>query len=356
LTEDVIRPGVLPGDVEPDAPAPGFVHAVPFGGGEADAELVPDAEAPLLALHHPADERSGQATDDELDDDLLERGHVYSRPAEQDWNRAAARKELRGPALPRSTALRCRAAPMRALLLTLLAATALAGPAEDLAAIRKETDASKRRRMLKTFLKTARPAPASDDEEVAGVYNEGVRLALAHKLKAKYLTKRIDVRRFDADPNRENPHFAFDLIRGPRWTWHPPEKHDVLLRRKAGVIALGEARRIRFHIWVYGLDQGNIANPSGTPKRAAVIWLAHFRKRLRESNVREKPTKRRFNRHYGACYTFAISGRNSQGKLELHRCWFVVPRKGRLAMIQIEAADEKPDPELKVILASIRDP
>ncbi|MHC4135970.1 MAG: hypothetical protein ACYTDU_00365 [Planctomycetota bacterium] len=245
---------------------------------------------------------------------------------------------------------------MRALVLTLLAAAAVAGPAEDLDAIRKETDASKRKRMLKTFLKTARPAPVSDDDEVAGIYNEGVRLALAHKLKAKYLTKRIDVRRFDADPKRENPHFAFDLIRGSRWTWHPPQRHDVLVRRKAGVIARGEARRIRLHIWVYDLDEGNIANPSGTPKRAAAIWLGELQKRLRESKVRERPTKRRFNRHYGTCYTFEIAGRNSKGKFELHRCWFVLPKKGRLAMIQVEATDEKPDPELDVILASIRDP
>jgi len=245
---------------------------------------------------------------------------------------------------------------MRTLVLTLLAAAALAGPAEDLAAIRKEKDASKRKRMLKTFLKTARPAPASDDDTVAGVYNEGVTLALAHKLKAKYLTKRIDVRRFDADPRRENPHFAFDLIRGPRWTWHPPKKHDVLVRRKAGVISRGEARRIRFHIWVFDLDRGNIANPSGSPKRAAAIWLAELQKRLRESKVREKPTRRRLNRHYGTGYTFAISGRNREGKFERHRCWFVVPKKGRLAMIQVESADEQPDPELEAILASIRDP
>jgi len=245
---------------------------------------------------------------------------------------------------------------MRVLVLTLLAAAAVAGPAEDLAAIRKEASASKRKRMLKTFLKTARPAPASDDDLVAGVYNEGVTLALAHKLKAKYLTKRIDVRRFDADPHRENPHFTFDLIRGPRWIWHPPKKHDVLVRRKAGVIAIGEARRIRFHIWVFDLDQGDIANPSGSPKRAAAIWLAHFQKRLRESKVREQPTRRRFNRHYGTGYTFAIAGRNSKGKFQLHRCWFVVPKKGQLAMIEVQAADEKPDPELKVILASIRDP
>lgn len=235
------------------------------------------------------------------------------------------------------------------------AAIALAGPAEDLAAIRKETDASKRRRMLKTFLKAARPAPASDDDAVAAVYNEGVSLALEHHLKAKYLTKRIDVRRFGADPKRENPHFAFDLIRGT-WTWQPPKKHDVLLRRRAGVITRGEARRIRFHIWVYDLDRGNIANPGGTPKRAAAIWLAHLQKTLRESRVREKPTRRRFNRHYGKCYTFAISGRNPQGRFELHRCWFVLPKKGRLAMIQVEAADEQPDPGLDAILASIRDP
>jgi len=245
---------------------------------------------------------------------------------------------------------------MRALILTILAAAAVAGSAEDLAAIRKETDASRRKRMLTTFLKTARPAPASDDDAVAGVYNEGVTLALTHKLKAKYLTKRIDVRRFDANPHRENPHFAFDLIRGPRWTWHPPQKHDVLVRRKAGVIARGEARRIRLHIWVYDLDRGNIANPSGSPKRAATIWLAELKKRLRENKVREKPTRRRFNRHYGSCYTFEISGLNRQGKFERHRCWFVVPKKGRLAMIQVEATDKKPDPELEAILASIRDP
>ena len=148
--------------------------------------------------------------------------------------------------------------------MALLAATAVAGPAEDLAAIRKETDASKRKRMLQTFLKAARPAPASDDDAVAGVYNEGVTLALAHKLKAKYLTKPIVVRRFDADPRRRTPHFAFDLIRGPRWTWHPPQKHDVLLRRKAGVISRGEARRIRFR-------------PSGFPGRRAEERLRRSR-------------------------------------------------------------------------------
>jgi len=244
---------------------------------------------------------------------------------------------------------------MRVLVTMLLAAVAAAGPAEDLAAIRKETDASKRKRMLATFLKTARPAPASDDDAVAGVYNEGVTLALEHKLKAKYLTKRIDVRRFDADPKRENPHFAFDLIRGT-WTWHPPKRHDVLVRRKAGVISRGEACRIRLHIWVYDLDRGDIANPSGSPKRAATIWLAHLSQRLSGNKVREQPTRRRFNRHYGTCYTFAISGRNREGKFEHHRCWFVVPRKGRLAMIQVEAADEKPDPGLDAILATIRDP
>jgi hypothetical protein len=244
---------------------------------------------------------------------------------------------------------------MRALVLTLLAATVVAGPAEDLAAIRGEKSESKRKRMLKRFLKTARPAAASDDDAVAAVYNEGVTLARKHKLKAKYLTRRIDVRRFDADPRRENPHFAFDLIRGT-WTWHPPKKHDVLVRRKAGVISRGEARRIRLHIWVFDLDRGTIDNPSGTPKRAAAIWLAHFEKRLRQSKVREKPTKRRFNKHYGTCYTFAISGKNAQGKFELHRCWFVLPKKGRLAMIQVEAADEEPDPGVDAILATIRDP
>jgi hypothetical protein len=245
---------------------------------------------------------------------------------------------------------------MRVLLLALLAATAVAGSVEDLAAIRKETDASKRRRMLQTFLKTARPAPASDDDAVAGVYNEGVTLALAHKLKAKYLTKPITVRRFDADPRRRSRHFAFDLIRGPRWTWHPPQRHDVLVHRKAGVISRGEARRIRFHVWVYDLDEGTVANPGPSPKRAAAVWLAELSKRLRESKVRQKPTKRRFNRHYGSGYTFAISGVNRKGKFELHRCWFVVPKRGRLAMIQVEATDEKPDPETKAILASIRDP
>jgi hypothetical protein len=245
---------------------------------------------------------------------------------------------------------------VRTFVLTLLAAVALAGPAEDLAAIRKETDAAKRKRMLKTFLRTARPAPASKDDAVAGVYNEGVSLALAHKLKAKYLTKRIDVRRFDADPERATAYFAFDLIRGPRWTWHPPQKHDVLVHRKAGVISRGDARRIRFRVWAFGLDKGTIDNPSGTPKRAAAIWLEHLEKRLREAKVREKPTKRRFNRHYGKCYTFAVSGSNREGKFELHRCWFVLPKNGRLAMIQVEAADEHPDRELDAILASIRDP
>jgi hypothetical protein len=245
---------------------------------------------------------------------------------------------------------------MRVSSLVLLAAAAVAGPAEDLAAIRQETDASKRRRMLQTFLKVAKPARASADDAVAGIYNEGVTLALAHKLKAKYLTKAIVVRRFDADPRRRSPFFAFDLVRGPRWTWQPPGKHDVLVRRKAGVISRGEARRIRFHIWVYDLDQGNISNPGPSPKRAAGVWLAHFSKRLRESRVREKPTKRRFNRHFGSAYTFAISGVNEKGRFALHRCWFVVPKKGRLAMIQVEAADEEPDFELQAILAAVRDP
>ena len=98
------------------------------------------------------------------------------------------------------------------------------------------------------------------------------------------------------------------------------------------------------------------ANPGPLPKRAAGVWLAWLSKRLRESKVREKPTKRRFNRHFGNGYTFAISGANGKGQFELHRCWFVVPKKGRLAMIQVEAADEEPDFELKAILASIRDP
>lgn len=246
--------------------------------------------------------------------------------------------------------------PVRIPSLALLAAIAMAGPAEDLAAIRQETDASRRRRMLQTFLKTARPARASTDDAVAGIYNEGVTLALAHRLKAKYLTKPIVVRRFDADPRRRSPYFAFDLIRGPRWTWQPPGKHAVLVHRKAGVISRGEARRIRFHIWVYDLDRGNISNPGPSPKRAAEVWLTWLSEHLREAKVREKPHKRRFNRHFGSAYALAISGVDEKGRFRLHRCWFVVPKKGRLAMIQVEAADEQPDFELKAILASIRDP
>lgn len=245
---------------------------------------------------------------------------------------------------------------MRVLSLALLAVAAAAGPAEDLAAIRQEAEASKRRRMLQAFLKTAKPARASADDAVAGIYNEGVTLALAHKLRAKYLTKPIVVRRFDADPRRRSPYFAFDLIRGPRWTWQPPAKHDVLVHRKAGVISRGEARRIRFHIWVYDLDRGNISNPGPSPKRAADVWLAWLSEHLREAKVREKPNKRRFNRHFGSAYTFAISGVDEKGQFRLHRCWFVVPKNGRLAMIQVEGADEQPDCELKAMLASIRDP
>jgi hypothetical protein len=244
---------------------------------------------------------------------------------------------------------------MRALLLTLLAATALAGAAEDLAAIRNEADASKRKRMLKTFLAKTRPA-AKKDDATAGVYNDAVTLALEHKLNADYLTERIDVRRFGSDPKRENPHFAFDRIRGTRWTWRPPKKHDVLVRRKAGVISRGEARHIRLHIWVYDLDQGNISNPGGSPKRAAAVWLEALKKGLRDINVRQRPAKRRFNKHYGNCYMFELSGLDSKGDYVRHQCWFVLPKKGKLAMFQVEAADDKPDPELEVILRSLRDP
>jgi len=240
-------------------------------------------------------------------------------------------------------------------VIAVLSVAAVAGPPEDLAAIRGENDASTRKRLLRAFLRDTRPAALKVDA-TAGVYNEAVTLAPAHKLKAKYLTKRIDVRRFGADPQRENPHFAFDLIRGPRWSWQPPQKHDVLVRRKAGVIARGEARRIRLHIWVYDLDRGNIANPSGSPKRAAGIWLEALKKKLRAPKVREKPVRRSFNKHYGKCYTFAVSGLDSKGAFLSHRCWFVRPKKGRLAMFQVEAADEKPDPELDAILATLRDP
>ncbi len=243
----------------------------------------------------------------------------------------------------------------RLLLVTLLAAATWAGPADDLTAIRAEKDVSKRKRLLTAFLKDTRPAALKADA-IAGVYNDAVTLALVHKLKAGYLTNRIDVRRYDADPQRENPHFAFDLIRGSRWSWEPPKKHDVLVRRKAGVIARGEARRIRLHIWVFDLDRGNIANPGGSPKRAAGIWLDALRKQLRGPKVREKPARRRFNKHYGKCYTFAVSGFDAQGAFVSHRCWFVLPRKGKLAMFQVESADEKPDPELDAILASLRDP
>lgn len=243
----------------------------------------------------------------------------------------------------------------RILLVALLAAAALAGPADDLAAIRAEKDVSKRKRLLTTFLRGTRPTALKADA-IASVYNDAVTLALAHKLKARYLTKRIDVRRYDADPRRENAHFAFDLIRGSRWSWQPPKKHDVLVRRKAGVIARGDARRIRLHIWVYDLDLGNIANPGGSPKRAADIWLDALKKQLRGPKVREKPARRRFNGHYGRCYTFAVSGFDAKGVFVSHRCWFVLPRKGKLAMFQVESADERADPELDAILASLRDP
>ncbi len=243
----------------------------------------------------------------------------------------------------------------RILLVTLLTTAAWAGPADVLTAIRAETDASKRKQLLHAFLKQTRPAALKVDA-IAGVYNDAVTLALAHKLRAAYLTKRIDVRRYGADPKRENPHFAFDLIRGSRWSWEPPKKHDVLVRRKAGVIARGEARRIRLHIWVYDLDQGNIANPGGSPKRAAGVWLDALKKRLRAPIVREKPARRRFNRHYGKCYTFAVSGFDAKGAFVSHRCWFVLPKKGQLAMFQVESADEQPDPELDAILGSLRDP
>ena len=72
--------------------------------------------------------------------------------------------------------------------------------------------------------------------------------------------------------------------------------------------------------------------------------------------MREKPARRRFNKHYGKCYTFAVSGFDSKGVFAHHRCWFVLPKKGELAMFQVESADEKPDPELDAILASLRDP
>lgn len=244
---------------------------------------------------------------------------------------------------------------MRALALILLAAVVLAGAAEDLAAIRKEPDASKRKRRLKAFLDKTRAA-AKRDDAVAAVYNEAVTLAIEHKLKADYLTKRIDVRRFGSDPAKENPHFAFDMIRGSRWTWQPPRKHDVLVHRKAGVIARGEARRIRLHIWVYDLDRGEIANPGGSPKRAAEVWLDALKRQLRDPKVRKKPAKRRFNPHYGKCTMFEISGLDAKGDYVRHQCWFVVPRKGKLAMFQVEAADDDPDPELQAILSSLRDP
>ena len=98
--------------------------------------------------------------------------------------------------------------PVRLLVPIVLAF--IAGAPEDLAAIRAETDASTRKRMLQVFLKTHRPVPASTDVAIGGVYNDAVTLARADKLKASYLTDRIDVRRFGADPKRENPHFAFD--------------------------------------------------------------------------------------------------------------------------------------------------
>jgi len=244
---------------------------------------------------------------------------------------------------------------MRAFFLTLLAAVALAGPADDLETIRNESDAFKRKRLLTVFLKETRAA-AEKDDQVAGVYNDAVSLALGLKLKGRYLTRRVEVRRFDADPKRENPHFAFDLLRGARWSWQPPKKHDVLVRRKAGVVSRGEARRIRLHIWVYDLDRGDIANPSGSPKRAAGIWFEAIRKQLRDPKVGEKIKRRSFNKHYGKCYTFEISGLDAKGKFVRHRCWFVLPKKGKLAMIQVESADVKPDPELDTILASLRDP
>ena len=232
----------------------------------------------------------------------------------------------------------------------------IAGAPEDLAAIRAETNPSARKRMLQVFLKTHRPVPASTDVAIGGVYNDAVTLALAHKLKASYLTDRIDVRRFGADPKRENPHFTFDKIRGPRWKWQPPAKHDVLVRRKAGVLSRGAAREVRLHIWVYDLDQGNTQNPGGSPKRAAAVWLEAIRKQLRGATVRQKPTRKRFNRHYGNCTTFEIAGKTATAELEIHRCWFVLPKKGKLAMIQVIARDNDPDPELDVMLATLRDP
>ncbi|MHC4960424.1 MAG: hypothetical protein ACYTGN_18905 [Planctomycetota bacterium] len=245
-----------------------------------------------------------------------------------------------------------------ALLLSLLATTALADMAEELAeqlaAIHKVTEKSKRKRMLKDFLKFG-IGPAPENDPAAGIYNEGVTLARAEKLKAAYLTRRVDVRRFGADPKKENAHFTFDIVRAPRWTWRPPKKHDVLVRRKAGVLSRDGLGRVYLHIWVYGLDRGDTANPGGSPKRAAEIWLTAMSATLKDPVVKVKPTRRKFNRHYGKCYTFEVSGLRG-GKPVTQRCWFVLPKKGQLAMVQVESHGGGPDPELEHMLSTLRDP
>jgi hypothetical protein len=247
---------------------------------------------------------------------------------------------------------------VRTLSLLVLAAAVIAGVAEELAGqldtIRKVTDRSKRKRMLKDFLKFG-IGPGVENDPAAGVYNEGVTLALEHKLKARYLTRRIDVRRFDADPKKEGAHFAFDLVRAPRWKWKPPKKHDVLVRRKAGVLSRDGIGRVYLHIWVYDLDRGDTANPGGAPKRAAEIWLTALKATMQDPVVKVKPTRKRFNEHYGKCYTFELSGLRA-GKPVTQRCWFVRPKKGRLAMVQVESHGGGPDPELDYMLSTLRDP
>lgn len=239
---------------------------------------------------------------------------------------------------------------MRALALLLV----LWGGADEMRTQLDAIRAGKRRSELKRLLPKWRKQ-AEADGALAGTYNDAVTLARGMKLKADYLTTRIESRRFGAT-KKTLPHFVLDTIRGERWVWEAPKKHDVLVRRRAGVLARKGAHTIRLHIWIYPLDRGEIANPGANPKQAAAVWLDYLKKGLKDPRVTQKPAKKKFNKHYGSCFTIEISGLDRQGVWVRHRCWFVKPRHGSLAMVQVESREKEPDVELEAILASIRNP